>query len=81
MGNKLTNLNNILFAQLERLNDTDLKGEALDREITRSQAVSTIAKEITANGNLVLKAHIAVANKMLPDEKLPTMIGGSDNAE
>lgn len=32
MENKLTDLNNILFEQIERLNDDDLHGDALKQQ-------------------------------------------------
>lgn len=56
MGNKLTDLNNILFEQIERLNDDDLHGEALKSQIKRSQAIESVAGMIIANANTVLKA-------------------------
>ena len=56
MKNKLLDLNNHLFASLERLNDEDLKGEELKDEINRSRAVSGIAKEIINGGRLMLDA-------------------------
>lgn len=43
MENKLTDLNNILFEQIERLNDDDLHGEALKQQIKRSQAIESVA--------------------------------------
>ncbi|MDI9412755.1 MAG: hypothetical protein QM401_04160 [Bacillota bacterium] len=57
MRNTLTDLNNHLFAQMERLSDEDLKGEELQEEIGRAKAVSSIAKDIVSNANTVLKAH------------------------
>lgn len=36
MKNTLTDMHNILFEQLERLNDEDLSEEQLDRELRRS---------------------------------------------
>lgn len=56
MKNTLTDLNNHLFAQIERLGDEDLKGEKLQEEINRARAVSDIAAQVIANGSLVLKA-------------------------
>lgn len=55
MENKLTDLNNILFEQIERLNDDDLHGEALKQQIKRSQAIESVAGMIIANANTVLK--------------------------
>lgn len=54
--NSLTDLNLHLFEQLERLNDEDLQGEELDKEINRSKAITDIAGKIIDNWNLVLKA-------------------------
>ena len=59
MKNKMVDLNNHLFAQLERLNDEDLTGEILKEEIDRAKAMANIATQIIANGNLVLKTHEA----------------------
>lgn len=56
MKNTLTDLNNHLFAQLERLTDEDLKEEALDTEIKRAEAVSKVSSEIIKNGELQFKA-------------------------
>ena len=55
MKNTLTDLNDHLFAQLERLSDEDLKEEALDTEIKRAEAVSKVSSEIIKNGELQYK--------------------------
>lgn len=55
MRNTLGDLNNHLFAQLERLSDEDIKGEQLKEEIVRAKAVTGLASQIIANGTLVLK--------------------------
>ncbi|AMK12468.1 hypothetical protein [Pseudodesulfovibrio indicus] len=74
--NKLSDLNNHLFAQLERLSDEDLKGEALAEEIHRSWAVTRVAEQIIRNASLVLQANIAVERDMLGNAKLPRMLEG-----
>jgi len=74
MKNKLSDLNNHLFAQLERLNSEDLKGEALQEEITRSRAVSQIAKDIVNNGKLVLDAQQAIWERNVDRENVPAML-------
>lgn len=56
MKNKLGDLHNHLFAQLERLSDESLKGEDLTEELKRSKAVTSVAKEIVNNGRLALDA-------------------------
>jgi len=56
MKNKLVDLNNHLFEELERLNDEDLKGDALQEERERAKTMATIAQTIINNGELALKA-------------------------
>ena len=55
MKNKLMDLNNHLFEQLERLNDEDLKDDALKAEIKRAKTISSIASKIIDNGSLMLR--------------------------
>ena len=46
MKNKLVDLNNHLFAQLERLGDEQLTAEALDTEVRRANAIASVSTEI-----------------------------------
>lgn len=76
MKNKLSDLNNHLFAQLERLSDEDLKGEKLEEEISRAKAVTSIANQIISNGSLVLDAAKLMDKRESADTKLPKMLEG-----
>jgi hypothetical protein len=60
--NKLTDLNNHLFAQLERLSDEDLTGEQIGDEVKRADAVVAVADQIVRNADLQLKAVTILAN-------------------
>jgi hypothetical protein len=46
MKNKIDDLRNHLFAQLERLGDEAIKGAALKEEIQRARAVSEVSAQI-----------------------------------
>ncbi|MDC3412549.1 hypothetical protein [Terrihalobacillus insolitus] len=76
MKNTLGDLNNHLFAQLERLSDEELKGEKLAEEITRAKSVNDVAARIISNGSLVLEARKLVEDKMDADVKVPKMLEG-----
>lgn len=76
MQNKLGDLNNHLFAQLERLNDEDNTPEQLQLEIQRSKAVSEIATQIINNGSLVLKAAKYNDDRIDLNNKAPQMLEG-----
>jgi len=78
MKNKLTDLNNHLFAQLERLGDEDLSGDKLKEEIERSRAVSAISRDIVGNASLVLKAQKAVWERDIDVKNVPKMLQGSE---
>ena len=73
MKNKLLDLNNHLFAQLERLSDEGLKGDELKEEINRSKAVTGVSREIVSNARLALDAQMAIGQN-LKEGQLPEMI-------
>lgn len=56
MKNTLTDLNNYLFEQIERLQDDDMSEEEFEKEIKRSEGIQKIAKTIIENGQLALNA-------------------------
>ena len=56
MKNKLTDLNNHLFAQIERLSSEDLVSERLSEEISRGKALSSLASNVIDNARLILEA-------------------------
>lgn len=74
--NTLNDLNNHLFAELKRLSDEDLNGEALTDEISRAKAITGVASQIIANGNLVLRANqfIYDNNPRETEKQLPRML-------
>lgn len=77
MKNKLTNLNNHLFAQLERLGDEGLAGEKLDEEINRSKAITGVSKEIVSNARIALDAQKFKSEAgLLASKTMPVMLEG-----
>lgn len=56
MKNKLGDLNNHLFAQLERLVDESLTPEQIEQEAKRADAIVSVADRIVGNADLQLKA-------------------------
>lgn len=76
MQNTLGDLNNHLFAQLERLTDEDLTEEQLEKEINRSREVTRLASQIINNGALVLKAAQFNDDRLDSDAHVPRMLTG-----
>lgn len=74
MKNKLGDLNNHLFAELERLGDEDLKGEELKEEINRARAIQRIGHVIVENAELGLKVLRYASESMGQNETLPPML-------
>ena len=55
MKNKLTDLNDHLFAQLERLSDEDLTAEEIAHEVSRTDAIVKVSEQIIGNATIVLR--------------------------
>lgn len=56
MKNRLSDLNNHLFAQLERLSDEGLSAEQIDQEAKRGEAIVAVADQIIRNAALQIQA-------------------------
>ncbi|RVJ03353.1 hypothetical protein [Sinorhizobium medicae] len=83
MKNRLIDLNNHLFSQLERLTEENLSSEQIEQEVKRSEAIVAVSEQIIRNSDLSLKAANLVANHgdrfkpMLPTIfRQPDMIEG-----
>lgn len=61
MKNKLMDLNNHLFAQLERLSDEGLTSDELEQEAERSKAIVAVSDRIATTADLQLKAAKMIA--------------------
>lgn len=79
--NKLSDLNNLLFEQMERLGDAD-STEELEKEVKRSDAMTDISGKVIENASLALKAAVAYDERSAHAEiQLLEMLqigGGSD---
>ena len=76
--NRLGDLNNHLFAALERLSDEDLTADQIATEATRAEAIVKIADQITENARTRLagaKLFAEHGEKILP--YLPSVGGGA----
>jgi hypothetical protein len=72
MKNKAIDLHNILFAQLERICDEDLKGDELFQEMKRADSLSKLAAQINKNGSLAYNVvKLGIEN---PDIEFPDML-------
>ena len=61
MKNKLSDLNDHLFAQIERLGDEELTDEQIEKEAKRADAIVSVADQIIKNADLQLKAATLLA--------------------
>lgn len=79
MQNHLSDLNNHLFAEIERLSDEELSGDDLETEIQRAKAINSTAQAIISNGNLALRAAEFKDNAMSAHAAVPTMLTDGDD--
>ncbi|WP_237673790.1 hypothetical protein [Vreelandella profundi] len=86
MKNKIDDLRNHLFAQLERLGDESIKGEKLTEEIRRARAVSEVSAQVVDSAraeNERLKitrrqsgTDFLPVGEQIKDDALPRLGGG-----
>jgi len=77
MKNKLTDLNDHLFSQLERLADEDLTDEQLAKEVKRADAMVDVAGTVLKTGELALRAaELRAEHHDGGDLKLPPLLEG-----
>lgn len=76
MKNKLTDLNNYLFEQIEKLNDEDLTEEQFQQQITKAETISKLAKTITETAALQLDAiKVAADNGIITKQAFLPLLG------
>lgn len=77
--NKMINLNDHLFEQLERINDDALTEDALKKEIARAKAMTSIASQIIQNARVSVEAAKAFNEGLI--KKFPPMLGMEANED
>lgn len=78
MKNKLTDLNDHLFAQLERLADETLTPEQIEKETKRSAAIVDVADQVIRNAALQVQAAKMVAERGAIRSLMPAALGPLD---
>lgn len=73
--NKLGDLNNHLFAQLERLDDESLDLDQLKIESQRAKAISGIASQVIKNAKVTIDAMKLVSEGHFASEEMPSFLG------
>lgn len=76
MNNTLGDLNNYLFAQIERLDDEQLSESEFDKELKRAKAINGIASAIINNARVVLEAKKFKDASFESHPELPKMLEG-----
>lgn len=56
MKNNLSDLNDYLFEQIERINDDEVQGEELENVIKKAEVIANISEKIIKNAELQFKA-------------------------
>ncbi|WP_375590180.1 hypothetical protein ABWH89_04945 [Hoeflea alexandrii] len=74
MKNRITDLNDHLFAQLERLSDEEISETDLSHEVARTRAIVDVSEQIVRSADLALKAAKLMADHDGCAPKLPPML-------
>lgn len=75
MKNKIPDLNNHLFEQLERLNNDDLTPEQLKDEVNRAKAMTQISSQIVQAVKVTVEAMKLVKGDFSKDEVIQIITG------
>ena len=78
MRNKITDLNNHLFEQLERLNNDDLKGEELKAEVDRAKAMTQISSQIVQSTKVTIEAMKLAKGEFTREDVIKTFSIGNE---
>lgn len=84
MEREIKDLNYYLFKQLDRISDDNLKGEDLDREVTRAKSLTDTATQIIKQRQTQLRAAelFVRSGKDLPQgETMILLLGGGSKNE
>lgn len=73
MKNTLNDLNNILFEQIERINDDSLQGEELNEQLKKSREINNIAVTLVQSGSLLLRT-MQYREEMGEETKSPSLL-------
>lgn len=74
MANTLVELNEILFAELHKLKASKSKGDELQNELRKANAITQVAKTIVQNADVLLKAQVVESEKLACCQELPSML-------
>ncbi len=74
MDNNLSNLNDSLFKQLERLNDDEKLKDNFEKEIERTKAITSVAQTIINNANLALNVIKYTSENQTNTNSVPKML-------
>ena len=74
-------MNNILFEQMERLQDDDLKGENLETELKKTKSIVDVASTVIENASLSLEAQKFLIDMGISTKVNIPMLGISDKNE
>lgn len=67
MKNRLIDLNDHLFNEIEHLADKDIKGEELKEQLQRSKAIAHISDKIISNARLMLDSQKTLTSGQMED--------------
>ena len=81
MRNTLADLNNILFEQMERLQDDELKGENLETELKKTKSIVDVASTVIENASLSLEAQKFLIDMGISTKVNIPMLGISEKNE